>query len=167
MKKTILIVDDDASVRQSLRKVLEGAGYTVVLAASGEEAASRVEREPTDLIMLDLGLPIMNGWDTFERITSRTPVLPLIIFTGQANQYDMAVAAGVGALMEKPLDATVLLDTIKELLTETQEARLRRLCGYSQSTRHIRSAQLPLAPRIQERYSSPGPGGFIARLGRR
>jgi DNA-binding NtrC family response regulator len=88
---------------------------------------------------LDIGLPIRNGWDTFERITSQAPAFPIIIITGKANQYDTAVAAGIGALMEKPLDATQLLETIEQLLSESKETRLRRLCGYSHDVHNLPS----------------------------
>jgi hypothetical protein len=64
--------------------------------------------------------------------------MPLIIITGMPNQYPTALAAGVGALMEKPIDAPALLRTMDELLAEPAEARLRRMCGYQQDTRHFR-----------------------------
>lgn len=134
MKEKVLVVDDDASVRESLRKVLEDVGYQVVVAADGREAVEQFEGGHVDLLLLDIGLPVRNGWDAFERITNEAPVLPIIIITGQANQNDLAVAAGVGALMEKPLDVTGLLNTMQELLAEPIETRLRRLCGYNQNT---------------------------------
>jgi len=150
MKKRILIVDDDASVRKALGKVLEEEGYGTMLAADGREALAWFESEPVDLLLLDIGLPIRNGWDTFERITSRAPAFPIIIITGKANQHDMAVAAGVGALVEKPLDVSQLLETIQELLAEPPEARLRRLCGCSQDVRYIPSAHLSSGQKFQE-----------------
>jgi len=139
MKKRILIVDDDASVRRALGRVLENEGYQIMLAADGREALEQFESGPVDLLLLDLGLPIWNGWDTFERITSQAPVLPIIIITGKARQYDIAMAAGVGALMEKPLDVRQLLKMIQELLAESAETRFRRLCGYSHDTRYLPS----------------------------
>ena len=141
VKEKILVVDDDASVRESLRRVLEDAGYQVALAADGREAVEQFEVGHVDLLLLDIGLPVKNGWDAFERITNEAPVLPIIIITGQANQHDMAVAAGVGALMEKPLDVTGLLDTMQELLVEPIESRLLRLCGCGHDARHVPSSR--------------------------
>jgi len=137
MKKTVLVVDDDASVRESLGKVLRQENYETVLAADGQEAVEGFEKAKIDLLLLDLGLPIKNGWDTFERITGENPFVPIIIITGQAHKYPVAVAAGAGALMEKPLDVPRLLQTMQELLAEPPEARLRRLCGYTQDVRHV------------------------------
>ena len=155
MKKTVMVVDDDLSVRNSLSKVLREAGYDVVLAKDGQEAVERFDPAHTDLLLLDIGLPIKNGWETFERITSEDPVLPIIVITGQAGQLDTAVAAGVGALMEKPLDAPQLLETMEELLAEPKEARLRRVCGYRRDVRHVPSGNALFLQKLRERLSSP------------
>jgi DNA-binding response OmpR family regulator len=131
MKKKILIIDDDASVRKALGRVLEEEGYQIILAADGREAIEKFESDAMDLLLLDIGLPIRNGWDTFERISSQALVCPIIMVIGKANQCDIAVAAGLGALMEKPLDVPQLLQKIQELLVEPPDARLRRLSGCS------------------------------------
>ena len=61
-------------------------------------------REKIDLLLLDLNLPLKSDWDVFERVTVLNPFLPIIIITGRDKQRDLAAAAGVSALMEKPLD---------------------------------------------------------------
>jgi CheY-like chemotaxis protein len=152
MKKRVLIVDDDISVRESLGKVLRGLDYEVVLAADGWDAMESFEKGQIDLLLLDLGLPIMNGWDAFERITTENPLMPIIIITGQANQRDVALAAGVGALMEKPLDVPRLLETIQELLAEPKRARLLRLCGYTKDVRYIASDSTSFLKMLRERH---------------
>jgi DNA-binding NtrC family response regulator len=136
-KKKVLVVDDDTSVRESLGKVLGDAGYEVLLATDGLEARERLDSDPVDLLLLDINLPRQNGWDTFERITSQDPTIPIIIVTGQPDQYPTALAAGVGALMEKPVDVPQLLQTIEELLVEPREDRLRRMTGYRFDVRHV------------------------------
>ncbi len=138
VKKRVLVVDDDESVRKSIRKVLKQAGYEVMTAVDGEEATARFVPEQIDLVLLDLNLPIRSGWDVFERLTTRYPVIPVIIITGMPNQYQTALAAGVGALLEKPIEVPVLLETIEQLLKEPAEARLRRMCGYQQNTKYSR-----------------------------
>ena len=148
IKTTVLVIDDDAAVRQSVAKVLEGAGYAVAAAADGEEAVVQFAPERVDLVLLDLNLPRRSGWDVFELLTTQYPLVPVIIITGMANQYRTALAAGAGALMEKPIDAPVLLKTIRELLAEPKEARLRRLCGYQQDTKHVGSSEAGAAGQI-------------------
>ena len=137
-KKYVLIVDDDAAVRQSISKVLQGAGYAMAAAADGEDAVVQFVPGQIDLVLLDLNLPLRSGWDVFERVTTRYPFVPVIIITGMVNQYGTALAAGASALMEKPIDAPALLKTMEELLAEPMEARLRRMCGYQQDTKYLR-----------------------------
>jgi CheY-like chemotaxis protein len=122
MNETILLVDDDASVRESVNKVLRGAGYGVVLAAGGLEAIARFQAQPIALILLDIGLPNLNGWEACRHLTRENPNVPIIVITGQAGQFNSAVAAGAAALMEKPLDAHRLLDLIQELLVKPQKS---------------------------------------------
>ena len=143
MKKTILIVDDDASIRKSLRKVLQTEGYEVVLAADGLEGLDRFNPERIDLLLLDLNLPAKSGWDLFERFTAINPLLPIVVITGRANQLSFATAAGVGALMEKPLDVPLLVQTIAALLAEPEETRLKRLVGRGSSVHYSAPRRAP------------------------
>jgi DNA-binding response OmpR family regulator len=150
MKKRIMVLDDDEQIRQSLQKLLKAEGYEVVLAAEGVKAFDELGRNKIDLLLLDLNLPNKSGWDIFERVTSNNPLLPIIIITGRARQSELAVAAGVGALMQKPLDVPLLLKTISELLLEPPEKRLKRLAGVEQSTRCFQPA-----PAAASAQSSP------------
>lgn len=151
----VLVVDDDVSVRESVSKVLREEGYEVVLAADGNVALKQFAAHQIDLLLLDLGLPIKQGWDVFEQITTENPLIPVIIITGQADQYRMAVAAGVGALMEKPLDALHLLHTMRELLTEPQAVRLHRLCGHGGPVRHVPASNAEFPRHLREQYEKP------------
>lgn len=142
MNKRVLIVDDDVGVRKSIKRVLERAGYEVSMAEDGAQAEAQCAPERTDLLLLDLNLPSRNGWDVFERLTTRNPLLPVIIITGMPGQYRTALAAGVGAIMEKPIEPQALLRTISEVLAEDDQRRLRRLCGYEDQTRQVLSPHL-------------------------
>jgi DNA-binding response OmpR family regulator len=125
----ILIVDDDSSVREMLTRVLAGEGYGVLSAGNGEEAVNIASRLRVDLALLDLNLPVQSGWDTFEKLVASDPGLPVIIITARSNQLFTALGAGVGALLEKPLDFPKLLQIIRELLAEPVESRLHRVAG--------------------------------------
>jgi DNA-binding response OmpR family regulator len=125
----ILLVDDDAGVRGSLQDVLVEEGYLVIPANDGQHALEIVASTSVDLVLLDLNMPRKNGWDTFERLSAEHPLVPVILITARPNQLFTAVGAGVGALLEKPLDIPHLLTTIRRLLTESSEVPLRRLVG--------------------------------------
>src|SRR5262245_27185989 len=131
MRKTVLVVDDDDSVRVSMKKVLESSGFEVLLAGDGQEAVKQAKPGPVDLLMLDIGLPFRIRWQAFRQITAAHPSLQGIIITGHSDQDPVAAAAGASAFMEKPLDANQWLTTIQELLAEPKQERLRRLTGRS------------------------------------
>lgn len=140
MNKRVLIVDDDAGVRESMKRVLEAAGYEVVLSADGPEAESQFAPGEIDLVLLDLNLPSQSGWELFEHLSREYPLVRVIIITGMPNQYETALAAGVGALMEKPIEVPELLKSMKALLAEPNEARLQRMCGFLEITEHVSAA---------------------------
>jgi CheY-like chemotaxis protein len=131
MKNSILLVDDDPGVRRMLLRVLEDEGYIVFPAAGGLEALEIASGKAPDLVLLDLTLPGQDGWQTCQQLSLDHPLLPVIIITARPNQLFSALASGVGALMEKPLDLPKLLRTIQELLEEPPEARLARTVGRS------------------------------------
>ena len=129
--RRILLVDDDLTVRESLYDVLAAEGYFVIPAENGQQAIDFAKQSAVDLVLLDLNMPVKNGWDTFEQLTREHPLLPIIIATARPNQLFTAFSAGVGALLEKPMDIPILLRTIANLLTESSEKRLARLAGES------------------------------------
>jgi DNA-binding response OmpR family regulator len=127
--KRILLVDDDPTVRDSLNDVLLEEGYLIIPAQDGQQAIDLANKSPVDLVLLDLNMPVKNGWDTFERLTAEHPLIPIIIATARPNQLFTALSAGAGALLEKPMDIPTLLRTMEKLLVETTEQRLARLAG--------------------------------------
>ena len=129
MKNKILLVDDDPGIRQLLGRLLAEEGYTVLLAGDGLEAIEMARATPFDLVLLDLNMPVMDGWDTFEEISKKNPLLPFVVITARPNQLFPALASGTGALMEKPLDLPKLFNTIRTLLKEPPEVRLARMTG--------------------------------------
>src|SRR5437899_4088296 len=126
MTKRILVVDDERSIRESLRKILRVENYEIVLAENGQEAIEKHGAERIDFLILDLNMPVKNGWATLEWLAEVNPLLPVIMITGRANQRALAESAGADALMEKPLDVPLLLQTIRKLLDEPMENRVER-----------------------------------------
>jgi CheY-like chemotaxis protein len=125
----VLVADDDESVRESLCKLLQDEGYEVSAVTSGAETVETFCREQNriDLLLVDLNMPLMNGWATLDRLLEVNPCLPVLIVTAQPNQYEMALAAGVSALVEKPIDVPALLQVIHKLLREPLESGLQRI----------------------------------------
>jgi DNA-binding response OmpR family regulator len=126
MGERILVLDDEASIREALDKVLRAEGYEVVCAGSEEETFEKFAECKIDLLLLDLGLPVKDGWATLEWLNWVNPLLPVVIITARSHQHELAKCAGADALMEKPLDVPRLLLTIRELMDEPLESRAQR-----------------------------------------
>ncbi len=155
MKKRILLVDDEHSIREGLSKVLRAENYEVVLANNGQEAIEALARQPSDLLLLDLGLPVKDGWETLKWLAGVNPSLPVIIITGRWKQEALAAAAGVDVLMEKPLDVPLLLQLVRDLLEEAPEARVRRLRDRAANFRLVPCDNREFCERVQKGYTTP------------
>jgi CheY-like chemotaxis protein len=128
-KQKILLVDDDPAIRQILLHLLEEEGYLALTASNGVEALELANATKFDLVLLDLNMPLKDGWETFEQLSRKNPLLPIILITARPNQFFHALASGVGALLEKPLDFVKLFQTIRNLMEESDEFRRARIFG--------------------------------------
>ncbi len=137
MRKRILIADDDAAVREALGRALESENYDVVFAKSGCETISKFLAVPYDLVLLDLNMPNTDGWEAFDWLSKLHPLMPVVIITAMPNQYPQALRCGIDALMEKPLDLPLLLETIKNLMAQTEQQRIARLTDESFTTEYL------------------------------
>jgi CheY-like chemotaxis protein len=136
-----MMVDDDPAIRKILLRLLTEEGYSVLPAANGLEAIEFASLTRFDLVLLDLNMPQKNGWETFEQLAEQDPLLPIIVITARSNQLFPALAAGVGALLEKPLDFDRLFETIHRLLREPNEVRLARHAGRPSTFSYVPSRE--------------------------
>jgi DNA-binding response OmpR family regulator len=129
MNRKILLVDDDPAVRRMLLRVLDEENYDVRPARTGREALEFAASETFHLVLLDINLPGENGWEICETFLNSYSQVPIIVITARSNQLFPAMASGVGALMEKPLDMDKLLWTIRGLLEQQPDNRVARMLG--------------------------------------
>ena len=155
MKPKLLVVDDDHSVRESLKKLLETEHYDVHPARNAVDALEHFRSNQTDLVVLDLNLGTDDGWKVFHTMAAQNPFVPTVIITAEFDQRERAVAAGVEALIEKPIDVPVFLKIISDLLAETSERRLDRVCGDDEYCRYVARHYEPLLSLLNERHSAP------------
>lgn len=120
MPKHILVVDDDALLRTSVAFTLRTAGYQVSMSGSAEEAVETLQTEHPDLILLDIGLPGMDGLEALRTI-QREFVIPIIFVTARRRELDEIVGLELGAddYITKPFDMDILLARIKAVLRRT------------------------------------------------
>jgi DNA-binding response OmpR family regulator len=119
----ILLVDDDPLLRRSVAFSLERAGYRVSTAANAEDALALADRDPPDLVLLDIGLPGMDGLDALQRFRSRPQAPPIIFLTARRRELEQVLGLELGAddYITKPFDRDVLLAHIKAVLRRVQQ----------------------------------------------
>jgi two-component system, NtrC family, nitrogen regulation response regulator NtrX len=122
MKSRILVIDDEAEIRRSVRMILEYEGYEVIEASSGPDGVTLVERESPDLVFLDIKMPGMDGLDALQRIKASKETLPVVIISGHGTVSTAVEATKAGAFdfIEKPLATERVLVTIRNALDQTR-----------------------------------------------
>jgi PAS domain S-box-containing protein len=123
----VLLCDDDTSIHGVIKLVLESRGYRVVTVASGEEAIARAALLQPSVILLDLLMPCMNGWETMALLKEQpdTKNIPIIIFSAWASEQDKSCHPEVANWLSKPPTMETLFETIKQSLKQrTQVARV-------------------------------------------
>ena len=125
----VLVVDDDKNTRLLMRALLEGAHYTVTLAANGAEALSAMERNHVDLVVLDLMMPRMDGYEFTRELRAANNDLPILMVSAKQLPDDRkkGFLAGIDDFMVKPVDEEELLLRIKALLRRAKIASERRI----------------------------------------
>ena len=117
---TVLVVDDDPGVREVVRLSLELEGYMVKEAGGGEEGLAAVEDEAPDLILLDVMMPHVDGWEMLRQIQERHGAgsIPIVMFSGKVDAQTAAQAAARGAqgFVGKPFDPQQLVDQAKQIV---------------------------------------------------
>ena len=125
----VLVVDDDKNTRLLMRALLEGEHYTVTLAANGEEALGAMERNHVDLVVLDLMMPRMDGYEFTRELRAANNDLPILMVSAKQLPDDRkkGFLAGIDDFMVKPVDEEELLLRIKALLRRAKIASERRI----------------------------------------
>ena len=123
--KTILVVDDEPKILQIARDYLENAGYSVIAAGDGAAALHRAQAEQPDLVVLDLGLPGMDGLDVCRPIR-RSSEVPIIMLSAAGEETDRVLGLEVGAddYLPKPFSPRELLSNIEDILFQQAQADL-------------------------------------------
>ena len=116
MPATILVVDDDAAIRETLHDILADEGYGVIEASDGVEGLSAVATHHPDLILLDLHMPHVDGWEMFRRLHERGDATPAVIMTAGRNAATEARALHAAGALAKPFDLDDVLSAVEEIL---------------------------------------------------
>ena len=159
MKPRILVIDDDAAIRESLRMILEYEHYEFIGAASGPDGIAAVKREAPNLVLLDIKMPGMSGLETLAEIRKTDEALPVAMISGHGTITDAMQATRLGAFdfIEKPFTSERVLVTVanglevRELRQENRELKLAmeskyEIVGQSPSLRTVLESVKRAAP---------------------
>jgi excisionase family DNA binding protein len=115
---SVLVVDDDPGLREFIRANLEAEGYSVREAGSATEGLAALDDQPPDLILLDVLMPQMDGWEMLRRVQERHGVdaIQVIMYSGKVEEAGKAEERGAQAFIGKPFDPAKLLEATKQLL---------------------------------------------------
>lgn len=149
----ILIVDDEASLRQTLARILQRAEYEVTTTANGNEALKMLSQHAFDLVYLDIRMPDISGLEVLKLIHAKYPELPVILFTAQPDLNSAVEAVRSGAIdyLLKPLKPQTILERTKTVLANKQKERRKR-----ELQRQIETLQAELNSLEREDSSQPG-----------
>ncbi len=113
----VIIADDSMFQRFTLHKLVKNAGFDVVEAKNGQECLDAVGREQPDLVLLDLNMPVRNGFDILETLQAQGSTVPVIVISAdiQESSKQRCLALGAKAVLGKPVQEQPLIDMLREL----------------------------------------------------
>ncbi|MBF0147494.1 MAG: response regulator [Magnetococcales bacterium] len=126
---TVLVVDDDLLIRLFLKELLQQDGHRTLMAENGLEALARMEEEPCDLVLMDIHMPVMDGYQTTQRIKaggSKANFIPVIFLTSAQSDLERArcLECGGDDFINKPPNPTILIARIQSWLQRAKLANL-------------------------------------------
>ena len=128
MPKKILIVEDEANIRELLRLYLEREGYTVLEAENGVEGIKKWKSDKPDMLLLDVMMPVMDGWEVCREIRAESDV-PIIMLTAKGSEYDRVLGLDLGAdyYLAKPFGVMEFVSCVKAVLRRCQPRQVEHL----------------------------------------
>jgi two-component system response regulator MprA len=146
----LLVVDDDPDVRDSLKRALRCAGYAVTTAVHGADALDALARAPVDLIVLDVLMPMVDGFDACRRLRARGDATPILVLTARDAVDDRVagLAAGADDYLVKPFALAELLARVQALLRRSRIGR--DVLGYADLTLDVTARRLTRGDRVIE-----------------
>ncbi|KAB2945027.1 MAG: transcriptional regulator [Candidatus Methanoperedens nitroreducens] len=122
--KKVLVVDDEPDTLELVKLVLESGGFEAILANNGKEALDQIATVRPDLVLLDIMMPDMDGWDVFRKMKERDPGIPIAILTAKAQNIDKLLGLHVlkaDDYITKPFGKNELISKVKKLTESTEK----------------------------------------------
>ena len=112
MSRHVLVVDDDPAIRAVVQDILDMEGCEVVSAANGREAVDHIQRTPPGVVLLDMNMPVLDGWGVARELKERGIEVPIVVMTAAVSAQRSRDEIGAIACLAKPFDLDDLLDAV-------------------------------------------------------
>lgn len=123
MPKRILVIEDDQPILELVVDILRDEGHDVVGASDGREGLDVISGTPPDLIVLDMRMPFLNGWDVANALNERGVHIPILVMTAATDAREWASEVGAAGYLSKPFDVDELVRSVDEILAAGREDR--------------------------------------------
>jgi two-component system nitrogen regulation response regulator NtrX len=167
MSASILVVDDEESIRASLRSILEDEGYDVTVASNGQEALKLYTSDPPDLMMLDIWMPEMDGLETLRRVKEFVPTAQVMMMSGHGSIETAVKAIKLGAYdyIEKPLSLENVTLRVKHALDQYRLEQENRSLKTKVQRKFELVGQSPAMERLRQLIETAGPTNSRVLIG--
>ena len=159
MKPRILVIDDEAAIRDSLRMILEYEDYRFLGASSGQEGIALAQRERPDLVLLDIKMPGMDGMEVLRSLRATDEGLPVVMISGHgttATAVD-AIKSGAADFLEKPLSSERVIVTLRNVLAQSELRSENRELRLAMESKYELVGQSPALDRVLEAVRRAAP----------
>ncbi len=159
MKHRILVIDDEAAIRDSLRMILEYENYEFAGAASGQEGLNAVQRDRPDLVLLDIKMPGMDGMEVLRKLRGLDETLPVVMISGHGTTATAVEAIRSGAIdfLDKPLSSERVIVTLQNTLKQSQLRSENRELKLAMESKYEIVGQSPALRKVLEAVKRAAP----------
>lgn len=159
MKPRILVIDDEAAIRESMRMILEYEGYECTLAPSGHDGLRAFEKDPPDLVFLDIKMPNIDGLEVLSRLRGMNENVPVVMISGHGSVSTAVESTKLGAFdfIEKPLASERVLLTVRNAVDQRRLREENRSLRRSSEARHTMVGESAALKRVLESVGRAAP----------
>jgi len=166
MKSRILVIDDEAAIRESLRMILEYEDYEFVGASTGQDGISQIQRERPDLVLLDIKMPGMDGMEVLRKVRTIDDTLPVVMISGHGTTATAveAIRSGATDFLDKPLSSERVIVTIQNTLSQFQLRQENRELKLAMEAKYEIVGQSPALRKVLEAVRRAAPTNATVML---
>jgi DNA-binding response OmpR family regulator len=160
----VLIIDDEASLRQTMARILNRAGFEVTSVASGQESFAILNESAFDMVYLDIRLPDMNGLEVLKVMRAQFPEIPIILFTAQPDLHSAVEALRSGATdyLMKPLKPETVIERTRQVIEEQNKKKRRRAILQQMEALQAELDAIDQAENQEKKPTGPLPTGQLS-----